>query len=121
MTVSACRRTGGRRRGPGVRAGSISAAIVKEAAAASTPNDHLVTGPDSGVMGPRRRCVCRAGRTPAVPARIIFPTGLDIDERESVVIHRAAPNNHLSAGPNCGVIKSRSGNVRVADRCPTVR
>jgi hypothetical protein len=39
---------------------------------------------------------------------------------ENSVIVGTAPDNHLTAGPNCGVIVPRSGGVGGAGGCPTV-
>ena len=57
-----------------------------------------------------------AGGCPGVRAGIVSPAS--VEEVEAVIL--SAPDNHLTAGPNCRVRVSRSGRISGAGGCPGV-
>ena len=69
------------------------------------------------MLGARRRCVERAGGCPTVRTRIVSPTGVE-KARE---IPSTAPDDHLTACPDCRVIISSSGCINGGSVCPCVR
>src|SRR4029079_3263466 len=83
---------------PTIRLGIISpAGVLKAAAGLSAPDNHFTASPHRCVKIPAIRRVGGAGGCPAVGRRIISPAGI----QEAGVA--TAPDNHFSAGPDCGV------------------
>ena len=103
---------------PTVRTRIISPARVRRAAhgaAGSAPDHHFTASPDSRVKISCRRCVRRACVRPTIACRIVSSTGVP-----RVIGIQAAPNDHLTTGPNRGVEVSDSRRIGSAGGCPRI-
>jgi hypothetical protein len=110
----ACRR-------PAVRGWIVSATgvqvMVSTVKKISTPDDHCAVGPHCCVIPSGTRRTVTGGACPAINAGIISSAGVEVDILEPVV---TSPDDHLAAGPHCGV--NLSGSRGCGRRgCPTVR
>jgi hypothetical protein len=105
---------------PRIRAGMVCPASVQHVAdPKATPNNHFSAGPDCCVLLSGRGRVGGAGGCPTIRAGIISPAGIPILARPPPRI--SAPNDHLTAGPDCRMILSNLGRVGRAGSCPTIR
>ena len=75
--------------------------------ACATPHDHFAAGPHCRMKPSTISYVSETGGGPSVSAGIISATGVRI-VTGSIEI-KPAPNNHLAAGPHCGVFESVMG------------
>ena len=81
----------------------------------TTPNNHLATSPDRGVLSTRiRRVVCRDGR-PCIVRGIVSSAGINV-----AVTIVATPNDHFTARPDRCVIRTHIRCVRCRDGMPSV-
>jgi hypothetical protein len=109
----------GTSRYPTVRAGIVSAPVVKidrRAAKNATPDDHFVAGPYRGVRVSRRGRVGDAGGHPAIASRIVSAARVAIVKRGV----DAAPDDHFAAGPYRGVTSTTQYIIWDAGGRPTV-
>src|SRR4029079_16176587 len=122
----ACSRIGGIRGAgvcPGIGAGIVSPASVSEVKATKiairpAPDDHLSAGPNCRVGCSRIGRIDEVGGGPAISAGIVSSAG--IRPVGSDIIKISAPDDHLSAGPNCRVPLSPMGRIDGAGGCPPV-
>ena len=82
------------------------------------PDDHFAAGPYCRVTRSGRRRVGGAGSCPTVRAGIVSAAGIEEFERAR---RCSSPDDHLIAGPDCGVTASLSGGVGGVGSCPTIR
>ena len=96
---------------PGISAGIVSPASLRnEAAVISAPVNHLTAGPNCRVVLSRSGRIGGAGGCPTVRGRVVSPASIKVVITTIVEI-RPAPDDHLSAGPNCRVGCSRIGRI----------
>ena len=104
MSFSGSRRVEGARGSPTVGEGIVSAAsiqIITQQDPIAGPDDHFTPGPDRRVGSSRLRRIVSGGFRPAIGSGIVSLASVD----RIVTVH-ATPNDHFSAGPDCGEIKS---------------
>src|SRR5207249_1909637 len=116
VTVSPIGRVGGAGCCPTVCGGIISPAGV-QVREVSAPNDHLTTCPYGSVTVSRIGRVGRARWQPTICRGVVSLTCVQIIRRRRAI---SAPDNHLAAGPNCGVIVSTVGRAHDARACPSI-
>jgi len=94
----------------------IDAVVVHPVAA--TPNDHFVPDPHGCVIVSGMGHVCDTRRSPTVRGRIISATS--VQTRRRLAPEFAAPDDHLRAGPHCGMIVARGGSVESVCSRPAI-
>ena len=67
-----------------------------------------------------KRSIGRGCSRPAVCRWVVFPAGLYIGERETVVIDQAAPNDHFGPRPDGAKIESPGRRTSGGGRDPTI-
>src|SRR5690606_2053191 len=108
-------------RGPAIGRGIVAGARVEgdriaADVAAPSPDDHLGSGPDGGMLPASGRRVEARDGGPAVVLGVVAATGI-----ERGVLVGAAPNDHLRAGPDRRVLVAGSGSTGGRHRGPTLR
>jgi hypothetical protein len=112
-----CRR--GRR--PGLRAVrsagiQIDAVVVHPIRA--TPNDHFFPGPHRCVIVSGMGHVCDTRASPTVRVRIISAPSVQAHRRQAADF--AAPDDHFTARPHCGMKVARGGGRIKTDSSPSI-
>jgi hypothetical protein len=100
MISSAGRRVRCRSGCPTVGAGIVSpTGVIIGESISSAPDDHLTTGPYSCVSEPPSRDIDPTCGCPSAGGRIEPSATVEID----LIVALPAPNDHLSACPDCAV------------------
>jgi hypothetical protein len=86
--------------------------------AISTPNDHFTASPDCRVTVSVTRRVGSAGGHPTIRAGIVSAARVGNAARRRTIT--ATPDDHFTAGPDCGVMESGAWRVGGAGGCPTI-
>lgn len=86
----------------------------------ATPHDHLTAGPCCRVIYSAIRSVSNTGGRPTIRARIVFPTGIQI-LIAITILEGSAPDDHVTASPDCCVICSDTGRIGHTGSRPTIR
>ena len=109
------------------RSYTVSCAGVKGALVAGTgaiaisaPDNHFTVGRDGSVQISGVGWIDQASCDPTVCNGVVSPAGVKVINRAAVDIAISAPDNHLTAGQDGGVIVSPQGRVGEAGCCPTV-
>jgi hypothetical protein len=103
---------------PTVRVRIVSAARVQiDRLISSTPHHHFAARPDRSMVPSRFRRIDRAGSCPSVCAGIVSPACIQVAVKTT---SNSTPDDHLGAGPDCGVLDSSYGRVGRSSSCPSV-
>jgi hypothetical protein len=105
---------------PTIRSRVVSCAGVERviaAAAESTPDDHIVTGPDRRLPESGSGRVDGVGGCPAIRSGIVSPAGVKVVRSAGLT----TPDDHFTARPDGAVVGPGTGRIGCVGGGPAIR